>query len=446
MNTYQHHFRKRFVHPMQHFIHAEQSSGVVLALSVVAALLLAHSPWSEAYEHFLHQPVGLIFNGTPFFYFSVSHWVNDGLMSLFFFVIGLELKRECIGGELRQIRQVMLPVGAALFGMAVPSLIYLAFNGNTSAASGWGIPMATDIAFALAVVYALGKRLPLSAKLFLTTLAIVDDLGAVLVIAIFYTSQISFASLAIGILFLLVMYGANRLGVKNVFFYGIVGIGGVWTAFLFSGIHATIAAVLAAWMIPAGTHLPEGALVARLRRSIQCFQNVHPNNFSTLKEEQVEILTQIQDNTKQAIPPLQRLEHALHPIVAFVVMPIFAVANAGLSFTDVSMDTIISSNITLGVALGLLLGKPIGVITGVWLFSKFGLGRKPDDMTWKHILGLGFLASIGFTMSIFVSNLAFSESSLILQAKAGIFLASIIGAITGYVLLRKCSMEKKNSM
>lgn len=369
--------------------------------------------------------------------FSLAHVVNDGLMSLFFFVVGLELKREAVGGELRHLRSVMLPVGAALFGMLLPSAIYLLFNHGTPQAQGWGIPMATDIAFALAVVYALGKRLPLSAKVFLTTLAIVDDLGSVLVIAFFYTSHISLMSVAMGFLFLALMWTANRLGVKSVVFYGVVGIGGVWTAFLFSGIHATIAAVLAAWMIPADTPLGEGALMARLRRSLRHFERAQPNDVPTLEEEQLHILTQVQQDTQQAIPPLQRLEHGLHPLVAFIVMPLFALSNAGLSLTTVDASALLSSPVVQGVALGLLVGKPLGVLLGVWLFCRLGLGVRPRGMTWRRLLGLGCLASIGFTMSIFVTTLAFSQPHQVAEAKVGIFVASVVGASLGYSLLRK---------
>lgn len=435
--TYQHHFRRRIVEPFEQFVHAEQSSGLVLAFSVVVAMVLAHSPWSETYSHLLHAPIEVRMEGFFATSFSLAHVVNDGLMSLFFFVVGLELKREAVGGELRHLRSVMLPVGAALFGMLLPSAIYLLFNHGTPQAQGWGIPMATDIAFALAVVYALGKRLPLSAKVFLTTLAIVDDLGSVLVIAFFYTSHISLMSVAMGFLFLALMWTANRLGVKSVVFYGVVGIGGVWTAFLFSGIHATIAAVLAAWMIPADTPLGEGALMARLRRSLRHFERAQPNDVPTLEEEQLHILTQVQQDTQQAIPPLQRLEHGLHPLVAFIVMPLFALSNAGLSLTTVDASALLASPVVQGVALGLLVGKPLGVLLGVWLFCRLGLGVRPRGMTWRRLLGLGCLASIGFTMSIFVTTLAFSQPHQVAEAKVGIFVASVVGASLGYSLLRK---------
>ena len=254
---YQRKIQRGIVMPVQQFINREKSAGVVLGISIVVAMILANSPWSEDYFHLFENKVGFFFNGEPYLYYSLHHWINDGLMSMFFFVVGLELKREFIGGELSDPRHTILPIGAAVAGMLVPALIYTLLNAGTDAAGGWGIPMATDIAFSLAIIYLLGDRVPLAAKVFLTTLAIVDDLGAVVVIALFYTSEISLFNIIVGVAFLLVMWGANKLGVKNVLFYGLLGIGGVWVAFLMSGIHATIAAVLAALVIQADARLPE---------------------------------------------------------------------------------------------------------------------------------------------------------------------------------------------
>ena len=260
MRNYQEKLSYRLIMPLQHFINQEKSGGIVLGISIVIALVLANSPLSDSYFHFFEQEFGFLFNGAGYFNFDLHHWINDGLMSMFFFVVGLELKREFIGGELADVRNTILPIGAAVFGMIVPALIYYLFNPHGDVSGGWGIPMATDIAFSLAILYVLGDRVPLSIKVFLTTLAIVDDLGAVLVIAFFYTSDISLLSIGVGVAFLMVMYVANRLGVKNVIFYGVVGICGVWTAFLMSGIHATIAAVLAAFMIPADARISEPKL------------------------------------------------------------------------------------------------------------------------------------------------------------------------------------------
>ena len=247
--------------PIKLFMGREKSGGIVLLLSVVLAMVLANTDFATSYFHFFEQEVGMIVNGQTFLNYSLHHWINDGLMAVFFFVVGLELKREFIGGELADIRNTILPIGAAIGGMLVPALIYTALNIGTPHTMGWGIPMATDIAFALGVVYLLGNKVPLSAKVFLTTLAIVDDLGAVLVIAFFYTSELSVVSLLFGLAFLAVMFIGNRLGVKNLFFYAILGIGGVWVTFLLSGIHATIAAVLAAFMIPADARINESVYI-----------------------------------------------------------------------------------------------------------------------------------------------------------------------------------------
>lgn len=422
--------------PVQQFINQEKSGGIVLGISILVALVLANSPLSEEYFHFFEHSFGFVFNGDNYLYYTLHHWINDGLMSMFFFVVGLELKREFIGGELADVRNTVLPIGAAVLGMLVPALIYASLNPLGMASSGWGIPMATDIAFSLAILSMLGDRVPLSVKVFLTTLAIVDDLGAVVVIALFYTSEISFASIAVGMAFLMVMFAANKLGVKNVMFYGIVGIGGVWTAFLMSGIHATIAAVLAAFMIPADAQLPESAFMARVSRQIRRFGEARPNKVSTLEEEQVEIIDKIRTDSKDAIPPLQRLEHSMHPLVSFVIMPVFALANAGISFDGIELSAVFSNNIAVGVMLGLLVGKPLGIMLATVLLTRLKVARLSDAMTMKRVLGVGFLASIGFTMSMFISTLAFTDAAGLTQAKLGIFAASIAGGVAGYTLLK----------
>lgn len=429
-------FNRKIFLPATQFMRQEKSGGIVLAVAVVIALALANSPWHENFAHFFEHHLGFVVDSTPYFNFSIAHWINDGLMSLFFFVVGLELKREFIGGELRDIRKVVLPVGAAIMGMLVPAGIFLALNFGTEVSGGWGIPMATDIAFALALVYMLGDRVPLSAKVFLTTLAIVDDLGSVIVIALFYTSNISVSSIAVGVAFLLIMFIANKMGVKSVLFYGMLGVCGVWTAFLMSGIHATIAAVLAAFMIPADSKIPEATFIARMRRQLRLFEKADSNDVRTLEHEQVEIIAQVKSEAINALPPLQRLEHGMHPFVSFVIMPIFALANAGVNFVEMDMASIFSNNVALGVMLGLLLGKPIGVVASVWILVKLGIGKRSASMTWRRFIGLGFLASIGFTMSMFVTSLAFTDPALHVQAKVGIFAASILGGVIGYRLLK----------
>ena len=423
--------------PALQFLHREKSSGIVLGVFVVLALVLANSPLSEEYTHFLEHHFGFVINGQLYLNFSIGHWVNDGLMSMFFFVVGLELKREFIGGELRDIRKVTLPVMAAVFGMLFPALFYLLFNAGTPESVGWGIPMATDIAFALAVVYMLGDRVPVSAKVFLTTLAIGDDRGSVIVIALFYTSQINMLNLALGLAFLVLMFIGNRLGVKNVLFYGLLGIGGVWVSFLTSGIHATISAVLAAMVIPADSRIPEAAFIARIKKLTRQFERAGSNDVRTLEPDQLKILAKVQQDSAQAIPPLQQLEHQLHPFVSFVVMPIFALANAGISFVDMDVQVLFANQVAIGVLCGLLLGKPIGIAVAVWVTEKLGIGRRSRSMTWRMVWGIGCLASIGFTMSMFVTMLAFTTPAHLIQAKVGILVASIFGATVGYLLLRK---------
>ena len=429
---YQKEFENRVIIPAIQFMQRERSSGIVLGLSVVSALILANSPLSEQYFSCLDSHMGLVFNGKPFLNFTLEHWINDGLMSMFFFVVGLELKHEFISGELKDIRNVTLPVMAAIFGMFVPAMFYSFFNWGTSVSAGWGIPMATDIAFALAVLYILGDRIPVSIKVFLTTLAIVDDLGSVLVIALFYTSTISLASLSVGFGFLLIMFISNKMGVKNVWFYGLLGIGGVWIAFLMSGIHATIAAVLSALVIPADSHIPEAAFIARAKKLVKQFEQAEGNDMRTLEPEQMEILSKVQTDSRRAMPPSQRLEHGMQPLVSYLIMPIFALGNAGISFIDMDLTLLTQNNIAVGVFAGLLLGKPLGILMAVWLTEKVKLGKRSRHMTWRRLTGLGFLASIGFTMSMFVTMLAFDDVDYQVQAKTAIFAASLLGGLLGY--------------
>lgn len=438
IERYKQRISERFFLPIQQFMKQEKAGGIVLGLSVVVALVIANSPMRGAWAHIFGQHFGFVFGGKTYFDFSLEHWINDGLMSLFFFVVGLELKREFISGELREVKKVLLPIGAAIFGMVVPSVIYLIFNHGTEAAGGWGIPMATDIAFALAVIYMLGSRVPLAVKVFLTTLAIVDDIGSVLVIAFFYTSSISVADLLTGFGFLLLMFGANKMGVKNIWFYAIVAIVGVWASFLVSGIHATISAVLAAFMIPADAALSEKDFLARMRGHHDEFEEAEGNEFPTLEDEQLHIVASVRRDATRAMPPLQRLEHTLHPFVSFVIMPIFALSNAGVTFIGMDVASVADGGVAIGVMLGLLLGKPIGVVLSVMLMERLGIGRMPDGMTRRHLVGVGFLASIGFTMSMFVTTLAFSDPMAHVQAKVGILAASVIGGLVGYAILSRC--------
>jgi NhaA family Na+:H+ antiporter len=434
----------KVVKPIQKFIQQEKSGGLVLGISVIIALILANSPWNHEYHHFFEQKLGFQFNGNTYLEYSFHHWINDGLMAIFFFVVGLELKREIVAGELSNPRKALLPIVAAIGGMLVPALIYFSLNSGGEVHSGWGIPMATDIAFALGVLYLLGNRIPLALKVFLTALAIVDDLGAVLVIAFFYTSDISMMNLAIGLLFLLAMYIGNKMGVRSIIFYAVLGIGGVWTAFLLSGVHATIASVLAAFTIPADVKIKENVFIARIKRHLEQFAKADPTNKPTLTNEQLHILENVHTDTNNAIPPLQKLEHAMHPFVTFVIIPIFALANAGVSVLDIDINELFRTNVAVGIALGLLVGKVVGVVGFTWLCTKLKIAPFPDGMNMKNLLGLGLLASIGFTMSLFVTELAFTHEAYKVQAKVGIFAASIIGGILGYMVLSKQSKKHNN--
>ncbi|MBN8857037.1 MAG: Na+/H+ antiporter NhaA [Sphingobacteriales bacterium] len=427
----------KVVYPIQKFIQNEKAGGLVLGISVLIALILANSPLAHGYHHFLEHSFGFQWDGKTYLEYNLHHWINDGLMAVFFFVVGLELKREIVAGELSSPRKALLPIAAAIGGMLVPALIYFAFNPAGEVQHGWGIPMATDIAFALGVLYLLGKRVPLALKVFLTALAIVDDLGAVLVIAFFYTSDISVANLLLGVGFLLIMYIGNKVGIRSIVFYAVFGIGGVWTAFLLSGVHATIAAVLAAFTIPANVRLSEHDYILKIRNYLARFKEADSNSkIPTLTNEQLHILDEVKKSTDKAIPPLQILEHAMHPMVTFIIIPIFALANAGVSVLDIDVKEIFSTNVAIGVALGLLIGKTVGIFSFTWLCVKLRIAPFPEGMNLKNLLGLGLLGAIGFTMSLFVTQLAFSHEAYKVQAKIGIFAASIIGGILGYMILK----------
>jgi Na+:H+ antiporter, NhaA family len=421
--------------PMNRFISNSTTSGILLFASAIIALILANSPIKDAYHHFWEHTFTIGFSD---FIVSKSlhHWINDGLMSVFFFVIGLELKREIMAGELSKPKDAILPIFAGLGGMVVPALLYLLWNLTGEASNGWGIPMATDIAFALGILYLLGDRVPISLKIFLTALAIADDLGAVMVIAFFYTSDISTNNLLVGGGFLTVLILANILGVRNTVFYGIIGIGGLWLAFLLSGVHATIAGVIAALTIPANVKIGDKNFVKKMKELTNEFERSTPNNSTLVTPDQLHILDGIRHYSKAAMTPLQRLEYSMHPLVGFVIMPIFALANAGITFSD-SFFVDLGSNISLGVISGLVLGKFIGIVGFSKILIKLKLAKLPEGVNWRQIYGVAMLAGIGFTMSLFVTDLAFTDSAYILQAKIGIFVASLFCGIGGYLTLRK---------
>ena len=433
---------KYIINPVNSFISKSTTGGILLFVAALFAIILANSPLSEWYHGIWEHKIGLYFDGQTYLNFSTHHWVNDGLMAIFFFVVGLELKRELIGGELSNPKNAMLPIIAAVGGMVVPALIYTAFNFGTESAHGWGIPMATDIAFALGVLYLLGDRIPLSLKVFLTALAIVDDLGAVMVIAIFYTEQIDYFMLFTGLGFVLFLFLSKAFGIRNTIYYAIIGIFGVWLPFLLSGVHATIASVLVAFIIPADSRINETAYIERIKLYLNQFKYADQNNkVPTLTSDQLHVLEDIRINTKDAMTPLQRLEHSMHPFVSFVIMPVFALANAGVTFSnDILAET--TSNVTLGVAVGLILGKVLGIYGVSMAVIKMKIANMPEGLTQKHLFGVGFLAAIGFTMSLFVTNLAFTGPTPELvaehqmQAKLGIFMASLIAGIIGYFILK----------
>ena len=434
--------------PVKNFIEKQTSVGLLLMFSAALAMIVANSPLQEAYHALWKQYIHLGINDFEIRK-NLLHWINDGLMSMFFFLVGLELKKEILHGELASLKQSILPIGAAIGGMIVPALIYFYFNPSGVSASGWGIPMATDIAFALGILYLLGDRVPFSLKIFLTAIAIVDDLGAVLVIAFFYTSEISTYSLGIGAFFLLILITANIIGIRNTLFYAVMGIGGLWLAILLSGVHATIAAVLAAFAIPTARKINTPLFLRKARLLSYEIKELYKNRKKGGKEADEHITGTIEkfsSLTEDATPPLQRLEHALHPFVSFVVLPIFAFANAGVSL-DANAFTNLISPVALGVMLGLLIGKFFGIVLFTRILVWLRLASLPRAITWKHVYGLAFLAAVGFTMSLFITELAFVEETYLIQAKMGIISASIIAGLIGFFYLRFfCPLPQKQKV
>lgn len=432
---------KWIINPVNRFISNSSTGGIVLMISAGVAVIWANSPWAHWYHELWEYKISFGLTDEFLLDMTLHHWINDGLMAVFFFVIGLELKREIVAGELSSPKNAILPVTAGIGGMIFPALIYTFFNWGLDSMNGWGIPMATDLAFALGILYLLGDRVPGSLKIFLTAFAIVDDLGSVLVIALFYTADISFLFLGIGLALLLGLIIANFIGARNTWFYAIIGIGGVWLFFLLSGVHATIAAIMTAFTIPATVKISEPAFIKRMNHYIEKFKHSDPDNdVPTLTSEQLHILDDMEACTQKAMTPLQKLEHDMHPLVAFLVMPIFALANAGVTFGD-DLWNAATSSVALGVASGLLIGKMIGIFGVSALLLKFKLVPPLEGVTTKHLFALGFISAIGFTMSLFINELAFrplGEVGLeyIAQAKIGIIIVSLIGGVTGFFLLK----------
>ncbi len=426
--------------PIKNFIEKQTSVGLLLIFSAILALVFANSPLAEVYHSLWKQYIHIGFNDFVIRK-NLLHWINDGLMSMFFFLIGLELKREIMHGELSNFRDALLPTAAAIGGMLFPALIYYYFNSGTEAISGWGIPMATDIAFALGILYLLGDRVPLSLKVFLTAIAIVDDLGAVVVIALFYTADLSLLSLGVGGLFLLILLAANYIGIRNTIFYAVMGIGGLWLAILLSGVHATIAAVLAAFAIPTSKKIDTSLFLRKVRLLSAQIRGIQkdPKIRGEHEEEKItNTMEKFSSLTEDATPPLQRLEHALHPFVSFIVLPIFAFANAGVTIDATSLG-FFTSPVTIGIILGLILGKFLGIVLFSRLLVFLKISSLPTAVDWKHIYGVGFLASIGFTMSLFITELAFVNEDFLVQAKIGILSASFLAGILGFFYLKRIS-------
>jgi NhaA family Na+:H+ antiporter len=435
------------LNPLNRFMSKSSSSGILLFFTAFLSLIIANSPLHELFESFWQTRVSFHF-GTFTVDNSLLHWVDDGLMSFFFFVVGLELKREMVAGELSRPKDALMAIVAAVGGMLLPAAIYYYFNKDASldALNGWGIPMATDIAFALGVIYLLGDKVPTTLKVFLTALAIIDDVGAVSIIAFFYTDNISVFNLLLGGFFLSLMVISNILGIRNSLFYGILGIGGVWLAFLLSGVHATIAAVLAAFTIPASVEIDKENYLSKLSLFSKKLKKAECADHECLVSHKEEVvLNEIKEATTGYISPLQRLEHGMHPLVAFVVMPIFALANAGVRIEENLVD-VLSGTVAMGVAFGLIVGKVVGIVGFVYLFSKMKLFTIPPSLNFKMILGVSFLAAIGFTMSLFITSLAFINEDYALQAKLGVLVASFIAGTIGFFILRSAINEKPQKL
>ncbi|GEA29677.1 Na+/H+ antiporter NhaA [Clostridium diolis] len=379
--------------PFLQFFKNESSSGIVLLFCAIIAIIIANSNFSSMYNNIIHTYITI---GYKDFSLSMSilHWINDGLMAIFFLVVGMEIKREIVFGELKSFKKTILPVSAAIGGMVVPAIIYVLFNFNQPTIIGWGIPMATDIAFALGILSLVGKKAPKGIIIFLTALAIVDDLGAIIVIAIFYTSEISWIALIIGLIIFLAIMLANKLNIKNKWLYIIFGII-LWICFLKSGVHATIAGVLLGMGLPIGKNMEE------FRTSI-----------------------------------LYRFEHVLTPLSSFIIMPIFALANSGITIDINSLSAAIMNPVSLGIIFGLFIGKQIGIFGASYILVKLKIAKLPSKVTKRHLYGASVLGGIGFTMSLFVSSLSFTEESALSMAKISIIIASILSAAFGAVIFK----------
>jgi Na+:H+ antiporter, NhaA family len=417
------------VHPIQTFLRLEAASGILLFIAAVAALAWANSPFRESYQAFFESPVALASSGGRV-QFSLRAFINDGLMTVFFFVVGLEIKRELVTGELSTVKKAMLPALAAVGGMVVPALFFVAFTRGTPAQSGWGIPMATDIAFSIGCLTLLGKRVPHALVVFLTALAVFDDIGGILVIAIFYGHGLGVWWLVVAAALTLGLAALNRLHVRSAPAYLLLG-GALWYALHHAGIHATIAGVILGLGVP--------ALTPRRARTVLEELSSHTKELleSPVNDElDGASILQIEEKLEDLQPPLQRFVHNLHPWVAYVIMPVFALANAGVYVREMSMADL-GAGVTIGTGLGLLLGKPLGIVLATYLAVRSRAAALPDRVGWWQILGVGTVAGIGFTVALFIATLAFAgEAAILALTKVGILLGSLLAGIIGLVILR----------
>lgn len=430
----------KIVSPFEQFIHDETASGLILMACAVIALIVANSSLFHAYEQLLHTPLGVSF-GDLRLEKTLHHWINDGLMALFFFVVGLEIKREVLVGELSDVKAASLPIIAAIGGMVVPALFYVGMNlGEDGSVSGWGIPMATDIAFAVGVMVLLGSRVPKALLTFLVALAIVDDLGGVMVIALFYTDQIAMDALGLAALFTGILIFFNRAGVRHPAPYFLLGLL-LWLAMLKSGIHATLAGVITALTIPASSKYEPHNFSKLVRNLMDKFDSSHRPGESIMRnDEQRSILQTLENGVQMVETPLQRLEHSMHVWVAFLIIPIFALANAGIPIEFSKLDETLTHPVALGVIVALMLGKLVGIAGFSWVALKMGIGQLPEGTNFNQIVGVAILGGIGFTMSIFIAELAFvGQAEDLLMAKTGILFASIACGVIGYIWLLKAS-------
>lgn len=409
------------------FFLSSTAGGIMLLVNTVIALVWANSAYSQSYfslwEHALTIGIGDFILSK-----SLHHWINDGLMVIFFFMVGLEIKREILVGELATPRKALLPILAAIGGMVGPAAIYAFFNAGTSNAHGWGIPMATDIAFALGILALAGDKVPPALKVFLAALAIVDDMGAVLVIALFYTSELSIVMLLAGGGFLLLLFIANRMNVRSTAIYVILGVG-LWFCFLKSGVHATVAGVLLAMTIPVRSKIDKSKFLEETKQAINDLED----DTSTRSEN--ELINHVAVLSEEVQSPLHRFEHALQPYVAFLVMPVFALANAGVYIQPDVFSTLLSP-VSLGVGLGLILGKQIGIFSFTWLAVKMQIAALPNRVSWKMIYATTWLCAIGFTMALFIAGLAFDNPESLDTSKIAILAASTISGVVGLLLLK----------